>query len=69
MTPRECDNDDCDDEDGKWVHAEGCEPTFPLSGEEMRAAVLARRPRRGSFLEYMLAAMAMPVTKRDEDKK
>lgn len=32
MLPRECDNDNCDyDEQGRWVHVEGCEPAFPLS--------------------------------------
>lgn len=49
MIPRTCDNDDCDyDENGRWIHVDGCVPMEPLTREE--AEELIRRAPEDSFL-------------------
>ena len=51
MRPRECDNDECDEEEEGWVHAEGCDPMKPLTYEELMHRVHDAPPT--SFLAYM----------------
>lgn len=53
MRPRECDNDECDEEESGWVHAEGCEPMIPLTYDELMRRVHALPPDSSSFLAYM----------------
>lgn len=55
MRPRECDNDECDEEESGWVHAEGCEPMEPLSYEELMRKVHSAPPN--SFMKYAAGGM------------
>lgn len=61
MIPRECDNDDCDDDQGRWAHVEGCEPTFPLSRERVHELLTVAAPE-GSLLQMMQRAMTTEKT-------
>lgn len=61
MIPRECANDDCDDDGGRWVHVEGCEPAFPLSQERVRELLTKAAPE-GSLLQMMQRAMKTEKT-------
>ena len=56
MIPRECDNDDCDDDNGRWVHVEGCEPAFPLTPERTNELLTTEAPE-GSLFASMKAAI------------
>ena len=55
MRPRECDNDECDEEENGWVHAEGCEPMEILSYEELMRRVYEAPPT--SFMRYVAKGM------------
>lgn len=50
MIPRECDNDDCEDEGGRWLHVEGCEPMPPLTEKKVQELRRVAAERPGSLL-------------------
>lgn len=62
MLPRDphCDNDDCDyDEEGRWVHVEGCDAEgFPAMTEE-QARELVRNAPPDSFLTMYGKALGL----------